>query len=245
MQIIKPSSRGKRVFRSWEERDMVAAITDVRGGSKFKDSALKWRIPVQTLRDRFSGKTKPRSQAHGSQQLLSPTEEEVLVLWVAHWTEKARPVSIVRIQRIARDICGTRPGVNWVRRFLARTPSLKLGKPSGLDPKRAQAFNKTTVDDHNRAVARMIAEDRVKVKNIYNMDEKGIQRGGGRRIRNRKYVILNGRQVQYRIQSANLELITIIECVSADGTPLKPAVIFPKKRTEVEEDWINVDPQIG
>ena len=155
---------------------MATAIKDVaKNGLQIKASAFKWAIPVQTLRDRLSGKSKPRNQAHGSQQLLSPAEEEVLVLWVVHWTEKARPVSIGRIQRIARDICGTRPGVNWVRRFLARTPHLKLGKPSGLDPKRAQAFNKTTVDDHNRAVARMFSEGHVKSKNVYNMDEKGIQ----------------------------------------------------------------------
>ena len=154
---------------------MAAAIKDVQDGPMFKDSALKWKIPIQTIFDRFYGKTKPRNLAHGSQQLLSPAEEEVLMLWVVHWTKKAQPVSIRRIQRITQDICGTRPGVNWVCCFLACTPGLKLGKPSGLDPKRAQAFNKTTVDDHNKAVAKMFAEDHVKTKNVYNMDEKGIQ----------------------------------------------------------------------
>ena len=54
-------------------------------------------------------------------------------------------------------------------------PLAPSGKPSGLDPKQAQAFNKTMVDDHNRAVARMFSEGHVKSKNVYNMDEKGIQ----------------------------------------------------------------------
>jgi hypothetical protein len=50
---------------------------------------------------------------------------------------------------------------------------------------------------------------------------------------------------QYWVQSANLELITIIECVSADGSHIKPAFVFPQKKSAIEEDWINVDPEIG
>ena len=81
--------------------------------------------------------------------------------------------------------------------------------------------------------------------NLYNMDEKGCQRGGGRRIRNQKFITRSGKLVQYRIQSANLELITIIECVAADGTYIKPGFIFPQKKSSLEENWINVDPEIG
>ena len=81
--------------------------------------------------------------------------------------------------------------------------------------------------------------------NLYNMDEKGCQRGGGCRIRNQKFVIYKGRSVQYQLQSINLELITIIECIAADGTHLKPGFIFLQKRTSVEANWVNVDPEIG
>ena len=77
------------------------------------------------------------------------------------------------------------------------------------------------------------------------MDEKGCQRGGGHQIQNQKFVICSGKRVQYRVQSANLELITIIECVAADGTNIKPAFIFPQKKSSLEEDWVNVDPEIG
>ena len=77
------------------------------------------------------------------------------------------------------------------------------------------------------------------------MDEKGCQRGGGRRIRNQKFIICDGKLTQYWVQSANLELITIIKCVSADGTHIKPGFIFPQKKSSLEEDWINVDPEIG
>ena len=223
---------------------MSAAINDIHKGTSVKRAALKWKIPVQTLRDRHKGRTKPHRQAHSRQQLLSPEGEAVLIAWLRLWADTARPVSISQIQRIARDLSGGGVGQNWVYRFLARHPELKLGKPSGLDPKRAQAFNETTVRIHYEELAKALYPG-IKPSNFYNMDEKGCQRGGGRRIRNQKFIVPSGKQVQYRVQSANLELITVIECISADGNHIKPAFIFPQKKSSLEEDWISVDPEIG
>jgi hypothetical protein len=223
---------------------MSAALTDIAGGTSVGDAALKWKIPLQTLRDRKNGRTKPYRRAHGGQQRLTPEGEAVLVAWLQLWADTARPVSISRIQRIARDLAGGKVGKNWVYRFLERHPELKLGKPSGLDPKRAQAFNETTVTSHFEQLKKALYPG-LKPSNLYNMDEKGCQRGGGRRIRNQKFIICNGKLTQYRVQSANLELITIIECVSADGTHIKPGFIFPQKKSSLEEEWINVDPEIG
>ena len=223
---------------------MLAALDDIHGGSSVGQAARRWKIPVQTLRNRHKGKSKPHRLAHGMQQRLSPEAETVLVVWIQLWADTARPVSISRIQRIARDLAGGKVGKNWVYRFLERHPELKLGKPSGLDPKRAQAFNENVVKDHFERWKNALHPE-VHPSNLYNMDEKGCQRGGGCRIRNQKFIICNGRQTQYRIQSANLELITIIECVSADGAHIKPGFVFPQKRSSLEEDWINVDPEIG
>ena len=153
---------------------MSEAICDIRAGTSVKSAARKWKIPTQTLRDRSKGKTKPHRQAHRPQQILSSEGEVVLVAWIRLWADTARPVSISRIQRIARDLSGGKVGKNWVYRFLARHPELKLGKPSGLDPKRAQAFNKTTVRIHYEELAKALYPG-IKPSNLYNMDEKGCQ----------------------------------------------------------------------
>jgi hypothetical protein len=42
------------------------------------------------------------------------------------------------------------------------------------------------VDDHNLKGTRVFVEDGVMAEDLYNVDEKGIQQGGGRWIRNRK-----------------------------------------------------------
>ena len=239
-----PEACKLRTPRLWTEDDMLKAINDIHTGTSVRNAARKWKIPFQTLHKRSKGKTKPRKQAHSAQQRLSKEGEAVLVVWIQMWADTARPVSISRVQRIARDLCGGKVGKNWVYRFLARHPELKLGKPSGLDPKRAQAFNETTVKIFYEELTRALYPG-IKPSNLYNMDEKGCQRGGGRRIRNQKFIICNGKLVQYRVQSANLELTTIIECVSADGAHIKPGFIFPRKKSSLEEDWINVDPEIG
>jgi hypothetical protein len=47
------------------------------------------------------------------------------------------------------------------------------------------------------------------------MDEKGIQMGGGRKKTNKKYYFLKDQKQRYRIiNSDNLELLTILECIS-------------------------------
>ena len=59
------------------------------------------------------------------------------------------------------------------------------------------------------------------------MDEKGLQLGGGRK-RSKKFFHLGGlkRSSFYQIQSDNLELVTIIECISAAGLSVPPAFIL-------------------
>ena len=59
------------------------------------------------------------------------------------------------------------------------------------------------------------------------MDEKGIQLGGGRK-QSKKFFHLESlkRSKFYRIRSDNLELITIIECISPAGLSIPPAFIL-------------------
>ncbi|KAG2071079.1 hypothetical protein BDR04DRAFT_963147, partial [Suillus decipiens] len=47
----------------------------------------------------------------------------------------------------------------------------------------------------------------------------------------------------YKFKSDNLELVTIIECVCADGTNIQPAFVFSGK--EHSPSWWMVDPAIN
>lgn len=74
------------------------------------------------------------------------------------------------------------------------------------------------------------------------MDEKGCQRGGGRKTSAQKYFVPRNKRPKYKIHSGNLELVTIIECVSADGTALQPGFVFMGK--EFCPEWFEVHPDI-
>jgi hypothetical protein len=74
------------------------------------------------------------------------------------------------------------------------------------------------------------------------MDEKGCQRGGGKKTSRRKYLYSRRQRAKYKHRSANLELITIIEAICADGTELKPGFVFPG--TSFCPEWFDSDPDI-
>jgi len=71
------------------------------------------------------------------------------------------------------------------------------------------------------------------------MDEKGVQCGGGRNAQ-----APHGKCPKYKLWSANLELVTIVDCVAADGGYLSPAIIFEGKQ-QYEQAWFDVDPKIS
>ena len=58
------------------------------------------------------------------------------------------------------------------------------------------------------------------------MDEKGIQLGGGRKNNGRTYMYFRDQRNQYKISSDNLELVTVIECISAAGASTPPAFVL-------------------
>jgi len=60
----------------------------------------------------------------------------------------------------------------------------------------------------------------------WNMDEKGIQLGGGHKNNGQKFIFARHHKNHYRIQSDNLELVTIIECISTSGAIMPPAFIL-------------------
>lgn len=199
-------------------------------------------LKYHTLRRRHLNKSKPANQAHGKQQLLDEAQERVLISWVIFYSHVGQPMDKNALRMKAKVICGKKPCKGWVRLFLLRHPDLKLGRPSGLDAKRARAFNRPTVEYHCALLKAFIEKFGIPVENIYNMDEKGCQRGGGRKLSGRKFIIPRSDRPAYRDKNDCLELITIIECVCADGCSLLPGFVFSGAKFSPE--WFDIDDDI-
>src|SRR6267142_2042636 len=186
-----------------------------------------FQVPHTTLVDRIKGRP-CRKDAHQSQQLLSQSEEAVLCDWIGFHATIAKPLDIQGIQILASAVSGKQPGKNWVGQYKKHQPEVCQSRPGSLNLKRAQNFNPSNVAgfyDLLKAIYDVYPS--LPPQHIWNMDEKGLQLGGGRK-RSKKYFHLKSlkRSKFYRIRSDNLELVTIIECISPACLSIPPVFIL-------------------
>ena len=209
-----------------------------------KQTAFDLNVPYTTLWSRFLNIHKPTQEAHASQQFLSPSQERLLIEWIEHLGLTGCPLCKWTIWIQAQHLCldNKHPSKNWIYSFLKWHPNIVLSLASGLDPKHAKAFNCPVVNWYFDEFKELVESHGIPIKNIYNMDEKGCQRGGGKKTSCRKYLYSWRQRAKYKHHSANLELITIIEAICTDGTELKPGFIF--LGTSFSPEWFDCHPDI-
>ena len=109
--------------------------------------------------------------------------------WCHHNSDSATPLHPRTLRGRVLEMVGTYPGKNWVRRFISRHPDILVAKPRGLDPKRAQNFNKATIMEYfDMRAALNQKHDGIPPEHNWNVDEKGCQMGGGRNGDNSKFI---------------------------------------------------------
>jgi hypothetical protein len=214
------------------------------GKINIKKTAHLLGVPYSTLHARFHNIHKSRQEAHTEQQFLSPGQENVLVKWIIHLGSTGRPLCKRTIKTRAQCLHtdNKKPSRNWVYLFFRRHPDIILSTPCGLDPKHAKAFNRLVVNRYFDELTNLTESLGIPIENIYNMDEKGCQRGGGKRSSHRKYFYSRRQRAKYKHRSADLELITIIEAICADGIELKPGFVFPG--SSFCPEWFEKHPDI-
>lgn len=229
-----PKAKVTRVDRVSQQEGLEARLGQAcRYLRKHKDTvmtavATKFDVPYYTLRRRYLDLSCPAPDAPKKNRFLSRVQEKVLVKWLRLWAAQGTPVSRNGLRLKVEKLVGKKPSMRWVYRFRKRHPELTYAKSSPLDTKRARCFNRTAIGRHFEEFLEMlhkISPRPVKLRNLYNMDEKGAQMGGGRKSTGLKYFYSRHDRARYKKRSADLELVTIIECVSADGTALDPGFI--------------------
>jgi hypothetical protein len=134
------------------------------------------------------------------------------------------------------DIVSHHVGDSWVKHFKARHPDLKVKWSSPLEKCQAASLNPTLVNEYYDLLETTIKEYDIPVENIYNMDEKGIQLGIGQKV---KAFVDHDQKDVYSVEDGNRELITMIECVGANGWAMHPSAIYPGMRWDLEWGWNN------
>ena len=162
-------------------------------------------------------------------------EEECLAKWVFQLQSWGFPPLVSRVRLQAEELLRARGdceplGIHWIQKFLSRHDDLRSTFATQRDQERVNAVTYSTVSDWFRLVEEMISIHKINQGDVYNMDEKGIQLGIGDRI---KALVDRDQKTVQRIHTGNRNLVTIIECICADGTVLHPSVVFEGARRDL------------
>jgi hypothetical protein len=123
-------------------------------------AAHRFGVPYHKLRGQYQHHTKPHTVAHVNQQLLTSAQEDALCDWVKYLGKEGQPMSknmlcvtVADMSKILQERSKETgkqclPDRKWVYAFMDRHPDLKLKRPTGLDPTRAQCFNPTVIKGH-------------------------------------------------------------------------------------------------
>lgn len=181
----------ERVLNAYTESDIHNAMIDHRSGryTSVRKCALAYNIPVQSFRNRLSGRIS-RSHAHEHMQVLSNAEKKTLVRWITHLTSTGFPASPALAIAIAEEIRKNRYqvarlppsyprpiGKSWLDRFRARHSDIQGIWTRKIDGARHKAMSVETVKTWFDAVTELRLQHKYPPERIYNMDESGFAVG--------------------------------------------------------------------
>ena len=205
--------------------------------------ATQFKIPNQwrTIINQYKG-GRSTIEAHQALQRLTPAEEAILVDFLNESAERGLPQSrrnltqyanLIRRGRLGAD-CGE-VGDFWAGRFLDRHRDvLQTHWSKPLDTQRAQCMNPEAKKQWFELLEKFVVKAGIHPENLYGMDETGCppsDQGTERVIGGR------GTKTQHKQGSADRENVTAIVTICADGSALRPTIIF--KGQNFMTKWAN------
>lgn len=123
-------------------------------------------------------------------------------------------------------------GVDWLRGFRKRNPSISLRIPEATSAARASAFNKPQVQKYFRCLTATIDEFKFEPQQIWNVDESGFTTVPSQHP---KIFATKGRkQVGILTSAERGHHYTAVCCANALGSYIPPAFIFPRKNMKID-----------
>ncbi|BCR85148.1 transposase [Aspergillus chevalieri] len=226
-----------------EEQIKNAIATYERDKSqKIRPLAEAFDVPYQRLLRRVKGlpgrnSTKPVNYA------LDKHQENALKHWIERLDQAGVPPTAKRIEKSANLIlqrAHTDPTIppkkvskEWPYRFLERLgPEYTRLKQRPKDPKRLQSQDLGIIQNWYDRLEILLKQYQIQPQDLYNFDEIGFMEGQGR---GEVVITKYPSRAQHPGASFSRGLISVVECISADGSVLPPCIILPGKGHL--EDW--------
>jgi 4-hydroxybenzoate polyprenyltransferase len=218
---------------------MELAIQDVNEGISIRKAALRRGVKRSTLQNRLHGRL-TRNEAHQHRQKLSPDIEIRLVTWIINQEALGYAPSHGQVKGMVREILKKKGenddlGIHWMDGFFHRHPDVKTKLGRRIDFRR---LNGASPENINKFFNAYEQYQWIKPSNRYNTDEVGIMEGMGV-----NGLVVRSSQINpnstYIKQQGSRNWSTILECVSAIGKSLTPAIIF--KGGSVQLQWFKTE----
>lgn len=194
--------------------------------------------PVHDVKSRtLDGRKK-----YSSRQIFTDSEENSLSDYLVKSSRICYGLSYSQAQKLAYDYAiknnkvipiswrqNETAGIDWMRSFMQRHPTLSLRKPENTSIARATAFNKHNVDEFFINYVTVQSKYSFTPDRIVNLDESGITTV----LQSPKVIAETSKKQVGQIVSAERgELVTFVGIVTATGTAIPPAYIFPRVRNK-------------
>ena len=199
-----------------------------------REVAEKYNVATRTLARRYKNEGQSLLEFNASKQKLTPAEEDVLVKFMLESANHGFPLGHCEIKQNANAILLSKQGPNyegvgkrWVFNFLTRHYNvLQPHWSRPLDTQRAKSLNPTAVKSWFDIVEKFTVKLNIRPEDIYGMDESGFPTAyqGKERV-----VGARGMKTQHKKGGADRENVTAIVTICADGSTLKPMIIFKGK----------------
>lgn len=222
----------------WSEEMMEEAIGAVKNGLSITKAAKEFDIPYSTLQGRVKGAVSRKEEA-ADRQLLTEGQES----WLANWILIQEQLGKAPTHRQIRDVVNAMlrlaginqtPGKCWVTNFFKRNPGIGTKQGKRLDLQRVKSVSPDRIKALFQVLNGPILQH-IRPSQRYNMDETGIAEGIGS---NGKHVGAVGGKASrwcYVRSRSDGAWVSIIECISAAGDALPPAVIYTGK--SLQQQW--------
>ena len=204
--------------------------------------AREFQVPYQRLLRRLH-RIPSKLDHQPVNKTLDEHQEKALKDWVIHLDDTHYAPTVKQIEGCANsilawsheDLSQPPPQVSkmWAYRFIKKLPlEYRRRKQKPMDPRRLNSEDISTVVTWYERLYSLINRYQLQPKDIYNFDEIGFLEGQGR---TQAVVTRNSERNENLPSSFSRNSLTIIECISADGSVLPPCIIFKGK--EMMEDW--------
>jgi hypothetical protein len=222
------------------EQNLIAAVAAIAADPhlSLRAAAAAYNVPRSTLRRRVTGECKSRTEAAQERQLLSATQEDLLVDWILRQEQCGHALTRSQVQDLALLVVRSSGvaehlGKHWVKRFIKRHKELKMKTGQKLDIARYDGTEYSQVAAWFSRLKDVLDRLNCHPSDIANMDETGLAIGCSRTSR---VIGTTSTNSTFVTSPEDREWVSIIECITAAGDTLPPAIIF--KGENVQTSWL-------